>query len=153
MGKDYFYMNNKSTLTLEHIMTLCHDYDEFEKYCSEDMLNDDCKIGHYLFELLIKYNKKAHIVSTDAYLASGYVGNIINHKRTRPSRDVLIRICLTLNTTVEETQKLLRYAGHSPLYVRRKRDVMIWFGLMKGQSLDEVNDNIIKRGLHPLYKE
>lgn len=50
-------------------------------------------------------------------------------------------------------QYLLKYAGHAPLYVRRKRDVIIWFGIMKGETLETVNDNLLAHSLKPLYKE
>ena len=35
----------------------------------------------------------------------------------------------------------------------RKRDVIIWFGIMKGESLETVNDNLLARELKPLFKE
>ena len=106
-----------------------------------------------LAELLYKYDRKAAVVSVEAMLAPAYVGNIINGKRNNPSRDVLIRICLAIGASVEETQYLLKYGGYAPLYVRRKRDVIIWFGLMKGEGLDIVNENLTGRGLRPLYSE
>ena len=53
----------------------------------------------------------------------------------------------------EELQYLLRYAGHAPLYVRRRRDVIIWFGIMKGESLESVNDALLTRSLAPLYRD
>jgi len=43
-------------------------------------------------------------------------------------------------------------AGLAPLYVRRKRDVVIWFGFMKGQDLDTVNATLIERGMQPLIR-
>ena len=81
-----------------------------------------------------------------------YVGNIINGKKLNPSRDALLSICLAIGTELEEAQYLLKYAGQAPLYVRRKRDVVIWFGFMKHMSLDEVDEKLIKRGYKPLLK-
>ena len=69
-----------------------------------------------------------------------------------PDRDVLIKICLTIGTTFEECQYLLKYAGYAPLYVRRKRDVIIWFGFIKGKGIGDINDDLNKRGLDPLIK-
>ena len=99
-----------------------------------------------------KYDQKASVVSFDAHLNPSYVGNIINGKKNNPSRDALICICFAL-AGEEELQYLLKYAGHAPLYVRRKRDVIIWFGIKKKESLEMVNDNLVERGLKPLYKE
>jgi len=66
-------------------------------------------------------------------------------------RDPLICIAFAVGATVEELGYLLKYAGLAPLYVRRKRDVIIWFGLMKGEALETVNNNLIDRGLPGLY--
>ena len=81
------------------------------------------------------------------------MGNIVNFKKNNPSRDALICIAFALGATEEELQYLLKYAGHAPLYVRRKRDVIIWFGIMKGESLESVNDALLTRSLEPLCKD
>lgn len=153
MNPDYFYINNHMTVPLEHFLKSCDTYEDFEKRFSDELLNEDGRIGMYLSRLLYKYDKKASVVSFDAHLNPSYVGNIMNGKKNNPSRDALICICFALGASEEELQYLLKYAGHAPLYVRRKRDVIIWFGIKKKESLEMVNDNLIERGLKPLYKE
>ena len=153
MNPDYFYINNHMTVPLEHFLKSCETYEDFEKRFSDELLNEDGRIGMYLSSLLYKYDKKASVVSFDAHLNPSYVGNIINGKKNNPSRDALICICFALGADEEELQYLLKYAGHAPLYVRRKRDVIIWFGIKKKESIEMVNDNLIERGLKPLYKE
>ena len=153
MQKDTFYRNNKMTVLLEYSFQDCSTFEDFERRFSDELLNEDTRVGDYLANLLFKYDRKASVVSFDAHLNHSYVGNIINGKKNNPSRDALICICFAMGATEEETQYLLKYSGHAPLYVRRKRDVIIWFGLMKGETLETVNDNLVKRGLKPLYKE
>ena len=153
MKPDSFYINNHMTVPLEHFLKSCETYEDFEKRFSDELLNEDGRIGMYLSSLLNKYDQKASVVSFDAHLNPSYVGNIMNGKKNNPSRDALICICFTLGASEEELQYLLKYAGHAPLYVRRKRDVIIWFGIKKKESLEMVNDNLIERGLKPLYKE
>jgi len=153
MQKEYFYQNTRSSLRLIYDLESCETFDEFEKRYPEEFLNEDSRIGDYVKELLNKYSKKASAISEEAGLATAYVGNIINFRRNNPSRDTLIRICLAIGTTFEEVQYLLKYAGHAPLYVRRKRDVVIWFGFMKGEDIDTVNANLIDRGMEPLIPE
>ena len=46
-----------------------------------NFLNEDSRIGNYLWELLMKYDKKASNVSFEAHLHESYVGNIINGKK------------------------------------------------------------------------
>lgn len=154
MQKDYFYNNRKmASIKLEYCISNYETYDEFEKNFSEEFLKEDSRVGDYLRELLDTYDKKASVVSFDAHLAHSYVGNIVNGKSNSPSRDALINICLAIGTTLEEAQYLLKYAGHQPLYVRRKRDVVIWFGFMKHKRIETVNENLLQRGLKPLYKK
>ena len=153
MNPDCFYINNHMTVPLEHFLKSCETYEDFEKRFSDELLNEDGRIGMYLSSLLNKYDQKASVVSFDAHLNPSYVGNIMNGKKNNPSRDALICICFALGASEEELQYLLKYAGHAPLYVRRKRDVIIWFGIKKKESLEMVNDNLIERGLKPLYKE
>lgn len=152
MYEEVFYRNNKMTVSLEYYIENCESFEDFEKQWSDELLNEDARVGNYLNSLLIKYDKRAAAVSKDAGLAFAYVGNIVNGKKNNPSRNVLISICFAIGTNFEEAQYLLKYAGHAPLYVRRKRDVIIWFGLMKHQDLQTVNDLLLERGLQPLVK-
>lgn len=152
MREETFYISNHQTVRLEFFLDKCDTFEEFEKRFSDEMLNEDAQIGNYLESLLFKYDKKAAAVSKDAGLAISYVGNIVNGKKKNPSRNVLIAICLAMGTTFEEVQYLLKYSGHAPLYVRRKRDVIIWFGFKKGQDLYTVNDTLYERGFKPLVK-
>ena len=151
--KEFFYHNSRTSILLEYDLNRCESFDDFEKRYPEEFLDNDTQIGDYLSDLLYKYDKKASAVSEDAGLATAYVGLIINKKKNNPSRDALIAICLAIGTTFEEVQYLLKYAGCAPLYVRRKRDVIIWFGFMKGEDIDTVNGNLIERGMKPLIKE
>ena len=113
------------TVPLEEYIKKCDSIEEFEQRFPEEFLREDSRIGNYLDELLMKYDKKASVVSFDAYLNPSYVGNIVNGKKNNPSRNALICICFALGASVEELQYLLKYAGQLPLYVRRKRDVII----------------------------
>ena len=153
MSRDSFYLNNKSSMQLEWYLDKCDSFDDFEKRFSEDMLKEDSRVGNYLENLLYKYDKKASAVSEDAHLATSYVGNIVNGKKNNPSRDKLICICFAIGTTEEEMQYLLKYSGHAPLYVRRRRDVVIWYGIQKGESLETVDYNLKERGMKPLIEE
>ena len=150
--EECFYRSSRQSVMLECMIDRFKSYEEFENYFSDEFLNDDTRVGNYLDKLLVKYDKRASAVSEDAGLATGYVGLIINGKKNNPSRDTLISICLAIGTSFEEAQYLLKYAGQAPLYVRRKRDVVIWFGLMKGQDIDTVNANLIERKMKPLIK-
>lgn len=153
MEYERFFISNNMTAGLEEGIKDIKTLEEFEEQYSQKFLNDDAHIGNYLKVLLDKYGKKAYAVSEDACLATSYVGHIIKGKKRNPSRNALISICLALGTDIEEVQRLLKYAGQAPLYVRRRRDVIIWFGFKKHMSLDEVDANLGARGYSRLIKE
>ena len=153
MPEDAFYFTNRMTVTLEWMINKIDSLEEFEEKFPDEFLKNDAHVGNYLDSLLCKYKQKAYIVSEDARLHTSYVGNIVNGKKRNPSRDALISICLAIGTTVEEIQYLLKYAGQAPLYVRRKRDVVIWFGFMKHMSLVDVDQKLRERGFKPLIRE
>lgn len=152
MGKDVFYINNHMTAGLEHAIRKMNTLEEFEAAYPPEFLKEDAQVGNYLRDILNKYDRKASAVSEAAGLATSYVGNIINGKKSNPSRDALISICLAIGVDIDEVQYLLKYAGQAPLYVRRRRDVVIWFGFMKHMSLDKVDENLINRGYKSLVK-
>lgn len=153
MRKDAFYISNKMTPTLEDMITQINTFEEFEERFSDEFLDDDDRVCNYLRELTYKYDVKLAPISHEAGFDDSYLGRIINKKDSKPSRDVLIAICLAMHTTVDEVQYLLKYAGYSPLYVRRKRDVIIWFGFMKQRRVMDVNTDLANRGYPVLGQE
>lgn len=152
MDQDCFYKNNRMTPTLEQLIERIGTFEEFEEKFSDEFLADDDRVGNYLQQLVWKYDWDAATLSDQAGLHRSYVGNIIRGAKNNPSRDALISICLTLGTTVEEVQYLLKYSGHAPLYVRRKRDVIIWFGFMKQSGMRTVDRILYERGYATLNK-
>ena len=142
----FFYNANGMTIPMEEYIRECNSFAEFEaRYLDQFVANDD-RVGQYLEKLLWKYDKNQATVSKDAGLVPAHVGNIVRGRINDPARDVLISICLAIGTTVDEVQHLLRYAGHTPLYVRRKRDVIIWFGFMKHKLPVDVNQDLDEKG-------
>ena len=155
MQNEFFFRNNRTSVVLEASLPKYDSLEDFEKDFPDEFLKDDSRIGDYLLMLLQKYDKapSQSAVSDKAGLSFSYVGLITSGKKNNPSRDALIAICLAIGTTFEEVQYLLKYAGHSPLYVRRRRDVVIWFGFMKGQDIIPVNDNLYAREMKTLTKK
>ena len=152
MNNEPFYINNSMTPRLEDLIRKIDTFEEFEQQFSDEFLNDDDRVGNYLEHLLWQYNKDQATVSKLAGLDRSYVGNIVRGKKNNPSRDALIAICLVLGSTLDEVQYLLKYAGHAPLYVRRKRDVIIWFGFMKNKTINDVDADLFDRGYKTFIK-
>lgn len=78
-----------------------------------------------------------------------YLHQVFSGRRT-PSRNRLLCLCFGLGATVDETQELLRHAGHAPLYPRDRRDAIILFALSHGMTLPQVNDKLFVEHAEPL---
>lgn len=152
MEKEFFYMG-RTTMTLEGAIRRIDTFEEFEEKFSEDFLSEDLRLQDYLLGLVSKYDMPLTTISGEAGCNEGYLGLLINGKRKNPSRDVLISLCLAMGTTIEEVQQLLKFAGHAPLYVRRKRDVIIWFAFNKKISARTVDHLLEGRNLPVLTNE
>ena len=50
--------------------------------------------------------------------------------RRNPSRNRLLCLCYGLSASIDETQELLKLSGMAQLYPKRKRDAIIYYGLL-----------------------
>ena len=64
-----------------------------------------------------------------------------------PSRDKTIQIAFGFGLNVEETQVLLRFARHSALYPKFKRDAVIIFCLNRQKTVVETQNLLYELGL------
>lgn len=71
--------------------------------------------------------------------------------RRNPSRSRLLCLCFGLQTTVEETQELLKQRGFARLYTKNRRDAIILYGILNGQDLFAVNDKLFAENEESLY--
>ena len=104
---------------------------EFNNRLVNEFLREDNCVGDYIAKLIYKYYKKSSKISDGVGLSFGYVGNILNRWTKKSSRNVLICICFAIGNTFEEAQYLLKYAGHTPPYVRNRQNVFLLFVLME----------------------
>ena len=73
-----------------------------------------------------------------AQIPRSYGYNILSGVR-KPKRDKVLALCLALNLSCEETQRVLKVAGAGALYPRTQRDAVIMFSLRKGLSVMDTN--------------
>ena len=152
-NKHTFFEHKYQTISIEHAFDRFKSFSDFEKSFSDEMLNEDIQISRCIEKMLIDHKIGAATVSKAAGLSIGYVGLLQNGKKTNPSREALIKICIACKASIDETQELLKVAGCQPLYVRRKRDVIIWFGIKKGFDIGKIDDELYSHGLKTLVKK
>lgn len=76
-----------------------------------------------------------------AGMSEVYLHQVFAGRRT-PSRDRLLCLCIGLEITLEETQRLLRQATYAQLYPKIKRDAIICYGIVHHMPLNEINDKL-----------
>ena len=96
-------------------------------------------------ELLTHLFEKKHIskaaLAKQAGMSEIYLHQIFAGRRT-PSRNRLLCLCYGLEASIEETQELLRLCGIAELYPKRKRDAIIYYGLLHRLDLFTINDRL-----------
>ena len=147
-----FFGHRYSTWSLERMLENANSFDEFARRCESDLMDESFLLADFLWHLLDKYGVTPTKASLQIGRSQSYVRKIINGQELNPSRDVLLAICVYLGTTVEEAQILLRYSGKAPLYVRRKRDVIVWYALKKKENLIDLNCYLEENGYSSLSK-
>lgn len=102
-----------------------------------------------LFQKLTQAGVSIDEIAQQAMVSRAYMYQISNGTRL-PSRDVVLRLALCLQCSLEETQKLLRCAQRGQLYPRMKRDCVVIRCIEQRQSLFETNDALASYGEQPL---
>lgn len=111
----------------------------FGKMVAQGDCFDKVSLTEYLQELLNKHELTMMEVVRISLLSKSYVYQIFNGERM-PSRDVLLRIGLSMSCTIDEIQHLLILAQTGNLYPKVKRDAAILCCISQKLSLTETND-------------
>ena len=122
-------------------------FGDFPKRNLENMLEPD--LSKYLMELLARKGLKRAQVVEDSGVDKAFVYQIFNGSK-RPSRDKLIAITFGMRLNEEETQRVLKIAGHSELYPRVPRDALILFSIQRGVDIWQTDDALDKNGFPTL---
>lgn len=72
------------------------------------------------------------------------------NKERNPSRNALLRIAITLELSLEETQVLLKSGNCSALSASRERDLIIMDGIINRKYFSDINDMLIEKHMTDL---
>lgn len=138
----------KSTDDLKNELMETADLDRFLEE------NQDAFRSESAQELLAAVFDKSPVSKAELARRSGisepYIHQIFSGRRN-PSRDRLLCVCLALESSLEDTQSLLKQCGHAQLYAGSRRDAIILFGLLHAQSAYEVNDRLFEENEKTLF--
>ena len=136
-----------STAETKDRLKNARSFGDFLKRNRENMLEAD--LSKYLMELLAQKGLKRAQVMENSGVDKAFVYQIFNGSK-RPSRDKLIAITFGMHLNEEETQRVLKIAGHSELYPRVPRDALILFSIQRGVDIWQTDDALDKNGFPTL---
>lgn len=128
---------------------LAHELEEsptIEAYLSRNAQQLDVPtLAAYLEEKLDEHGLiQSHVVN-EAQLNATYGYQIFRGQRS-PSRDKLLQILMAMHLNLKEVNTALKLAGHAELYVKKRRDAIIYFAIERSWSLLECEQALLDAG-------
>ena len=82
---------------------------------------------------------------SEVYLHQVFAG------RRKPSRNKILCMCIGMELSIEDTQRLLKEAAYAQLYPRIRREAIIYHGIVHHTPLDEINDKLFEADEKALF--
>lgn len=136
-------MREKTTDDLKRELMSQADIDSYIK--ENQALFVDRTVIELLGELYRRKSIPKATLAKQAGMSEVYVHQVFSGRRT-PSRDRLLCLCVGLEATLEETQRLLKQAIYAQLYPANKRDAIIIHGIVHHTGLSAINDKLFAEG-------
>ena len=132
-------MKKKNTDNLQQELMNAPNLNQFLSQNQKQFVNPN--VAESLNRLFERKNISKASLAKQAGMSEIYLHQIFAGRRN-PSRNRLLCLCFGLDASVEETQDLLKLCGMAQLYPKLKRDAIIYYGLLHGLPLFEINDKL-----------
>ena len=118
----------------------------------DDLLKQihDMDFSEYIHHLFKKYHLKEADIIRKSGLERTYAYKIIRGEKGKNAKDKIYRLALAMNLTQKETNHLLSLNNAGDLYPHNARDLILLNGLLKKQTVEEVNIELYNHDLEPL---
>lgn len=107
--------------------------------------NTKIRFADYFDELQNKYGIHSKEIEEMCMVSRSEMYKI-KRGENQPKRETVIRLALGMGVTLDETNRMLKLANYSNLYVKDKDDAIIIFGLENKKSVFEIDEMLMKRG-------
>ena len=141
MGKKVSITDEKSTDDLSQELMVESDIDSYIKENQPYFV--DRSITELLSELYDHQNISKAELARRASMSEVCLHQLFSGRR-KPSRDKLLCLCIGMELTIDETQRLLKEAAYAQLYPRIRREAIIYHGIVHHTPLDEINDKLFE---------
>ncbi len=134
-------MEKKSTDDLKEELMTESNIDSYIKENQSYFV--DRNVTELLSELYEHKNISKAELARRASMSEVYLHQLFSGRR-KPSRDKLLCLCIGMELTIDETQRLLKEAAYAQLYPRIRREAIICHGLIHHTPLEEINDKLFE---------
>ncbi|MBQ8095137.1 MAG: helix-turn-helix transcriptional regulator [Clostridia bacterium] len=142
----------KNEVTTSRLLLLIRNADSFEAGMEYFSQSKEPTFHEELHRLLKEKRKTAKVLIELSGIERSYFYHILGGKK-KPGRNMIIRIAACLRVSLDETNRLLRLGGYSPLYAKIHRDAIIIFGISKKMTMFEINELLLDAQQEPLFME
>ncbi|HJB08347.1 MAG TPA: helix-turn-helix domain-containing protein [Candidatus Enterocloster faecavium] len=134
-------MEKKSTDDLKEELMTESNIDSYIKENQSYFV--DRNVTELLSELYEHKNISKAELARRASMSEVYLHQLFSGRR-KPSRDKLLCLCIGMELTIDETQRLLKEAAYAQLYPRIRREAIICHGIIHHTPLEEINDKLFE---------
>ena len=131
-------MIDKKTSELLNTLNSIDNYKNLKTYISKDLDVKELTISEYLVNLCNKNNISKSTLIANADIDRTYGYQILNGSKN-PSRNNIIKLCLSLQLTLDETDRALTIAKEGRLYPKVIRDTFLIFAINNKLSVLDTN--------------
>lgn len=110
----------------------------------------DMNFSQYIHYLIKKYNLKESEIIKKSGLERTYAYKIIRGEKGKNAKDKIYRLALAMQLSQKETSHLLSLNNAGDLYAHNGRDLIMLKGLLKKESVEQVNIELFEKGFEPL---
>ena len=110
----------------------------------------DVDVSAFLTNLYEKCGLSKAELARRAEMSEVYLHQVFSGRR-RPSRDRLLCLCVSMEVSLEDTQRLLKQVGYAPIYLKLKLDAIIGHGILHRTPLTEDNDKLFSENEKTLF--
>lgn len=121
-----------------------------DDYLKEDDFTIETTLSAYLAELLKEKGVKRADVVRGSSLNATVVYDIFAGK-SRPGREHAIMLAIGLKCDLAQTKRLMQLAGVSTLWCKNRRDAIIIWGINKGFTRAQIDDELWRLGEKTLF--
>ena len=124
---------------------------DIDSYIKE---NEAYFVNRSVTEMLTMFYERRNMTKSQlaqrSCMSEIYLHQIFSGRR-KPSRDKLLCLCVGMDLSIEDTQRLLKEASFAQLYPRIRREAIIYHGIVHHTPLNEINDKLFEADEKALF--